>query len=219
MEKQTMNHLSVDDVKQMLLYVGETITASKDYLGQIDAEIGDGDHGTGMATGAEAFMKKLRESEFETINDVFKTTGMEMMKSMGGASGIIFGTMFSDGVKQLESKSSIDHTGLADIFRGSLDSVKKRGKADVGDKTMIDALDPAVQTLESDASKEWTLTEVLKHAEEAAWNGVEETKQITAKHGRAKTLGERTKGYQDAGATSVWLIFKSMREWVEQHEG
>jgi dihydroxyacetone kinase phosphoprotein-dependent L subunit len=218
MANQTLNGLNVESVKNMFLYIGEKIIESKDYLGQIDAEIGDGDHGSGMATGAQAFTVKLKDSQFETVNEVFKVTGMEMMKSMGGASGVIFGTMFSAGAKAIEPSETVNNQKLVPMFAEALASIKKRGKAELGDKTMIDALEPAVRSLEADAAEQKPLLEVLKNAEQAAAQGVEDTKNITAKYGRAKTLGDRAIGYQDAGATSVWLIFKSMREWVEQNE-
>ena len=209
-----VNTLNASQVKEMFLYVGEKVKESKPLLTKIDSAIGDGDHGIGMSVGFTKVEESLKQEDFITINDVFKTTGMSMIQSMGGASGVIFGTLFLGGVKKIEAKNQLDVATLADIFEKSLIAIKERGKASQGDKTMIDSLEPAVKGLKENVSS--SLLEALKKAEENAANGVENTKDFVAKFGRAKSLGERAIGHQDAGATSVWIIFKSMREWVEE---
>lgn len=208
--------LDVSQTKEMVLYVGEKIRENKPLLTKVDSAIGDGDHGIGMSVGFEKVEENLKNKDFTTINDVFKTTGMSMIQSMGGASGIIFGTMFLGGVKGLDPKNELDILMFSEIFDASLEAIKQRGKAGLGDKTMIDALEPAVNGLKESASNAATLLEALKKAEENAAEGVENSKGYIAKFGRAKSLGERAVGNQDAGATSVWIIFKSMREWVEE---
>jgi len=147
---------------------------------------------------------------------VFKTIGMSMISSMGGASGIIFGTLFVGGVKGLDPEAELNLPLLTKILEGSVTSIKERGKAKLGDKTMIDALEPAVLGLKQCVEDNKSLLEGLKSAEEKAEQGVERTKEFVAKFGRAKSMGERAIGYQDAGATTVYIIFKSMREWVEK---
>ncbi|MEK4803138.1 MULTISPECIES: dihydroxyacetone kinase subunit DhaL [Oceanobacillus] len=213
----TINTLNAAQVKDMLLYVGEKVRENKPFLTKVDSAIGDGDHGIGMAVGFTKAEENLKDKDFATINDVFKAQGMSMVQSMGGASGVIFGTMFLGGVKQLDKKEELDVPTLAEIFEKSLEAIKERGKANVGDKTMIDALDPAARALRESAESSASLLEALKNAEAGAEIGVEDTKEYVAKFGRAKSLGERAIGHQDAGATSVWIIFKSMREWVESH--
>lgn len=208
--------LDAAQTKAMILYAGEKIRENKPLLTKVDSAIGDGDHGIGMSVGFEKVEENLKDQEFTTINDIFKKTGMSMVQSMGGASGVIFGTMFLGGVKDLDSKSELDVPVLSEIFSASLDAIKQRGKASLGDKTMIDALEPAVNGLKESVTDSATLLEALKKAEENAADGVENSKNYIAKFGRAKSLGERALGNQDAGATSVWIIFKSMREWVEQ---
>ncbi len=208
--------LNVAQVKAMFLYVGEKVKESRPFLSKIDSFIGDGDHGIGMAVGFTKAEENLNQQEFKTINDVFKTIGMSMISSMGGASGIIFGTLFVGGVNDIDPKKELDLQLLTEILVGSLNSIKERGKAKLGDKTMIDALEPAVEGLKKSVEREQSLLEGLKCAEETAEQGVEKTKEYIAKFGRAKTLGERAVGYQDAGATTVYVIFKSMREWVNK---
>jgi len=211
------NTLNASQVKDMLIYVGEKVRENKPFLTKIDSAIGDGDHGIGMSVGFTKVEENLKQKEFTSINDVFKTTGMSMVQSMGGASGVIFGTMFLGGVKTLDKKEQLDIPTLAEIFDKSLEAIKQRGKANLGDKTMIDALEPAVNSLKKSVESSSNLLETLKNAEENAAQGVENSKEYIAKFGRAKSLGERAIGHQDAGATSVWIIFKSMREWVESN--
>lgn len=214
-----LNQLTVNEVKEMFLHVADKVIGSKDLLTEVDSAIGDGDHGTGMSVGFKQAIENLNSKELNTINDVFKTIGMSLISSMGGASGVIFGTVFLGGVKNLENTKTLDTNILAKIMTGSLEGVKERGKASLGDKTMIDALEPASDALNESSSEKLSFLEALKKAEKAAEEGVEKSKEYVAKFGRAKTLGERAIGHQDAGATSVWIIFKSMREWVETNNG
>ncbi|SES78130.1 dihydroxyacetone kinase, C-terminal domain [Salinibacillus kushneri] len=213
--EERTNTLDVKQVKDMFLYVGEKVIENKPYLTKVDSAIGDGDHGIGMSVGFKSAEENLNKKEFTTINDVFKTIGMSMVQSMGGASGVIFGTMFMGGVKNLDPCDELDTYTVAEIFDKSLEAIKVRGKASLGDKTLIDALEPAVEGLKESANKSQSLLDALKTAEKHAELGVENTKEYVAKFGRAKSLGERAIGYQDAGATSVFIIFKSMREWLE----
>ncbi|MBS4208134.1 dihydroxyacetone kinase subunit DhaL [Bacillus sp. FJAT-50079] len=213
MSTKTLNSLTASQVKDMFLYVGEKVVESKPLLTKIDSAIGDGDHGIGMSVGFTKADENLKANEFTTVNEVFKTIGMSMISSMGGASGVIFGTMFVGGIKGLEAKETLDLSLLAEIFEKALDAIKVRGKAELGDKTMIDALQPAVEALK--AAQNDSFEEGLRKAESAALEGVEATKDYIAKFGRAKSLGERAVGHQDAGATTVSIIFKSMKEWVE----
>lgn len=211
-----MNSLTPNQVRDMFLYVGQKVVENKPFLTKFDSAIGDGDHGIGMSVGFTKAEENLKGKEFSNVNDVFKTVGMSMISSMGGASGVIFGTMFVGGVKKLEMKETLDLQLLAEIFEGALEAIKQRGKAEVRDKTMVDALQPAVYALKESVEKNFSLVEGLRKAEEGAHQGVENTKNYVAKFGRAKSLGERSLGHQDAGATTVWIIFKSMREWVEE---
>lgn len=208
-----MRVLTVEQTTEMIKAACDAIIENKPFLTEVDSKIGDGDHGIGMSGGMEKAKAALDEKgSFEDINTVFKTTGMAMLNSMGGASGVIFGSMFLGGVKGLEKLTELDGENFTKIMRGSVESIKQRGKAQVGDKTMVDALEPAVEAMES-ADKE-DLAGLLKAAAEAAKQGVENTKNYVAKFGRAKSLLERAIGYQDAGATSVNIIFEAMYTYV-----
>lgn len=209
-----LEQLNVEDTRNMLLYVADKIIANKPYLTEVDSAIGDGDHGIGMAGGMQKAKKKLLKMENEqNAYQVFETAGQAMLMSMGGASGVIFGSLYLAGAKGMEAKEILTAQDIAEMEEKSLIAIQKRGGAKPGDKTMVDALAPAVDALKEHAEE--GLLEMMKAAEEAARQGVENTKQYIAKYGRAKSLLERAIGYQDAGATSVYLIFQGMREFIE----
>lgn len=206
--------LNAEDAKNMLLAVANKIINNVDYLTEIDNQTGDGDHGFGMAGGLQKAKKKLLEmSATDNAYEPFETTGRTMLLSMGGASGVIFGSLFLAGSQGAEPKEALTAEDLAAMELKSLEKIQERGGASVGDKTMVDAMAPAVEAMKANADK--GLLEMLKAAEAAAKQGMEDTKNYIAKYGKAKSLGERALGYQDAGATSVALIFEAMREFVE----
>lgn len=213
-KKGVLTELKAEDAREMLIYIADKVMAKKEYLTEIDSAIGDGDHGIGMAGGMKkAKARLLQMAGEENVYAIFEAAGKAMLMSMGGASGVIFGSLYLAGAKGAEAKEAITAADLAKMEKKSLTAIKERGKAEVGDKTMVDALAPAVEAME--ANREKGLLEMLKAAEEAAKQGVEDTKKYVAKFGRAKSLMERAIGYQDAGATSVWLILQGMREYVD----
>ncbi len=206
--------LSAEDARNMLLYIADKVMKKKAYLTEIDSAIGDGDHGIGMYGGMKKAKKKLLTmAGEENVYKLFEEAGTQMLNSMGGASGVIFGSLYLAGAEGMSPQGQINGDDLAKMEKKSLAAIQERGKAKVGDKTMVDALAPAVAAMEENAGK--SLIEMLKAAEQAAAQGVEDTKKYTAKFGRAKSLLERAIGHQDAGATSVWLILQGMREFVE----
>lgn len=212
-----MNNLNVENAKSMLIYVADKIIENKPYLTEVDSTIGDGDHGIGMENGMLKAKEKLQSmDDTDNVYDLFFATGQTMLLSMGGASGVIFGSMFLAGAKDTEPKKEITPEDLAAIIEKSVVAIKERGKASIGDKTMIDALEPGANAMKVHA-KEGLLPMLIK-AENASKVGLENTKYLVANIGRAKSLMERSIGYQDAGATSVWIIFRSMREWVENNK-
>ena len=209
-----LTELSAEDARNMLLYIADKIIEAKPYLTEVDSAIGDGDHGIGMAGGMQKAKKKLVKMEQgDNAYKHFEEAGQAMLMSMGGASGVIFGSLYLAGARGADPAAVITAKDLAAMERKSLETIQERGKAQVGDKTMVDALTPAVEAMEANADKD--LLTMLKAAEEGARQGMENTKNYVAKFGRAKSLMERAIGHQDAGATSVYLIFQGMREFVE----
>ena len=207
-------NLDLSDTIEMVKQVAISIIDSEQLLTDADRNLGDGDHGLGMERGMKAVIEKIESSSFNQISDVFKSAGMAMMSSMGGASGALFGTLFRNGGKALDGEETLNSDGLKSFLNAANEGVKSRGGASPGDKTMIDALEPAAK----EASENITLPlyELISLVSQAADRGKEESKDMIATMGRAKTLGERSLGHPDAGACSVAIILKSMSEFINQ---
>lgn len=211
---EMLNTLNEQNVRDMLVYVADRIIESKPLLTEADSAIGDGDHGIGMELGMKKAKAKVIEGELVgNAYKWFEVAGKTMLMSMGGASGVIFGSMYLGGARGAEPTAELTASDLASMMQKSLEVIQERGKAKLGDKTMVDAFLPAAEALEK--TKGEGLLAALQAAENAAAEGVENTKKYQARLGRAKSLMERAIGYPDAGAISVWIIFKSMREFVE----
>ena len=207
-------NLDLSDTIEMVKQVAISIIDSEPLLTDADRNLGDGDHGLGMERGMKAVIEKIESSSFNQISDVFKSAGMAMMSSMGGASGALFGTLFRDGGKALDGEETLNSEGLKSFLNAANEGVKSRGGASPGDKTMIDALEPAAQKASENISL--PLYELISLVSQAADKGKEESKDMIATMGRAKTLGERSLGHPDAGACSVAIILKSMSEFINQ---
>lgn len=205
-------NLSKDEVKAMLLLACERIIAAEPMLSQADRDLGDGDHGMGMERGMRAATEKLNAGEVESIEKAFSTVGMAMMSSMGGASGAIFGTFFRNGGKALSGKESFDAAALAAFLQAGVDGVKQRGGAAIGDKTCVDAMEPAATKAAEVAAQ--SLPDAITAVAAAAEAGKEASKAMVAKFGRAKTLGEACIGFPDAGACSVVVIITAFRDFI-----
>ncbi len=205
-------NLSKDEVKAMLLLACERIIAAEGMLSEADRNLGDGDHGLGMQRGMTAAAEKLNAGEVESIEKVFSTVGMAMMSSMGGASGAIFGTYFRNGGKALAGKESFDAAALAAFLQAGVEGVKQRGLAAVGDKTVVDSMEPAAK--KAAEMTDSSLSDAINAASAAAEAGKEASKSMVAKFGRAKTLGEAAVGFPDAGALSVTVIIDAMKDYI-----
>ena len=207
-------NLDLSDTIEMVKQVALSIIDSEPLLTDADRNLGDGDHGLGMERGMKAVIEKIESSSFNQISDVFKSAGMAMMSSMGGASGALFGTLFRNGGKALDGEETLNSDGLKSFLNAANEGVKSRGGASPGDKTMIDALEPAAREASENISL--PLYELISLVSQAADRGKEESKDMIATMGRAKTLGERSLGHPDAGACSVAIILKSMSEFINQ---
>ncbi|MCH1507143.1 MAG: dihydroxyacetone kinase subunit L [Verrucomicrobiales bacterium] len=207
-------NLTLDEVVAMLDRVADKIIASEPELSEADRNIGDGDHGLGMQRGLTAAKEKLAEGGFPSIDKAFMAVGTAMMSSMGGASGAIFGTLFRAGGKALKGQDVFDSAGLATFLQAAVQGVQDRGKAEVGDKTVVDAMVPAAE--KAKGTSEGNLTEALAAAADAAEGGKEASKDMVAKFGRAKTLGDGAVGHPDAGALSFTIIMQAMRDYVNE---
>jgi dihydroxyacetone kinase-like protein len=204
--------LTKDEVKAMLLLACERVIAAEPQLSEADRNLGDGDHGLGMQRGMTAAKEKLEAGDVESIEKAFSAVGMAMMSSMGGASGAIFGTFFRNGGKALAGKDTFDAAGLAAFLQAGVDGVKQRGGAAVGDKTVVDAMQPAAEKAAEVSTQ--ALPQAIDAVAAAALAGLEASKAMVAKFGRAKTLGEACVGFPDAGAMSVTVIIGAMKDYI-----
>lgn len=202
-------------VIEILTQIAEKIDENKGYLSELDATIGDGDHGINMSKGFKAVTEKLKEDDGVDIAGVLKKTGMALVSTVGGASGPLYGTAFMKSAMSVNGKTEIDIKDFSNMLKDALDGIKMRGKATAGEKTMIDALEPALEAINKGIEQGLESKEILKLAKEAAYNGVEYTKTIIATKGRASYLGERSIGHQDAGATSSAIILETIYEAIE----
>lgn len=208
-----MDAIDVDDMQKALIHVANAIVDSEDRLTKIDSVIGDGDHGIGMRIGFGAVRDLLNASRYDSMNALFKAVGMELVKTMGGASGVLFGSLFIGGLQDLPETRSLTVDQLADFFVTSVDSICRRGKASPGDKTMVDALLPGVQALRRAADSGGDVEAALSAAAAAAEEGMEATKGMLSRIGRARNFGESTLGHPDAGAVSSSILFRSLCDY------
>lgn len=184
----------------------ELVTENRDNLTDLDAAIGDGDHGSNMDRGMRAVLAALDEAKPAAGSALFSKAGMTVISTVGGASGPLFGTLFLRMGTALGDSTEISLSQLASALRAGLDGVAARGKAEAGDKTMLDALAPAVTALETAAAAGTAKDEALRLALAAAEGGRDATIPMLARKGRASYLGERSVGHQDPGATTVALL-------------
>ncbi len=186
----------------------EDMAEHRQELVRLDTAIGDGDHGTNMNRGMQKALEKLQASEQADPGAVLKTVAMALVSSVGGAAGPLYGTLLLQLGTSMAGQTEVDQAGFVAAWRKGLDGVKARGKAEPGDKTMIDALTPAIDAMDQAAD----LQAGLQAAVAAAEQGMKATIPLVARKGRASYLGERSAGHQDPGATSTYYLFKSAAE-------
>ena len=203
--------ITTPQMLQALKTMCDTIEDEKEYLSELDGAIGDGDHGVNMAKCFREVKKKLAASSAGDVGALFKDVGMVVLNSVGGAMGALYGTFFLK-LSQAESvaKSEVNLSDLVAMFQTGEKGVLDIGKANPGDKTLIDTLSPAVRAIEAAEKEGKSLAGALADFEQAAKRGMESTKDMLAKMGRSSRLGERTIGHQDAGATSCYFILRSL---------
>jgi dihydroxyacetone kinase-like protein len=210
----TLNHFV-----QWLQRYGEYIDTQENYLSELDAAIGDADHGANMARGMEQVCTRLVEegAGYPNVSTLLRNVAMTLISSVGGAAGPLYGAFFLRAAKELPSDViGIDLVQLAQIFRSGLEGVQQRGKAHPEEKTMLDALTPAVEALEYAAANGQSFAQALQAARTAAESGMQHTIMLQASKGRASYLGPRSIGHQDPGATSAYYLFVAAQEtWGE----
>lgn len=189
---------------------------NKKHLTKLDSEIGDGDHGNNMHRGFQAVLERLEGTDAGTPAEVLKAVSSALISKVGGAAGPLYGTAFLRASTSLGDKEDVSPEDAAGAIEAALGGIKQRGKAEIEDKTIVDALQPAVE-----AAKEATggsVAEVFRAASEAAKEGAEATADLVARKGRASYLGERAVGHEDPGATSTYLLLDAAAQTLEDSE-
>lgn len=205
--------VNIDQIRTILLAACQAIVDAKEELGDADRATGDGDHGVGMSRGFGAGITALQGAELATVGDAFKEVGTAVLSTSGGASGAVFGTMFRAPAKFLDS-DTLDAEGYASALEVAAEKVQARGKAEPGHKTMLDALIPAAEVARQHTAD--GLAVAARAAAEGAASGREATKDMIAKVGKAKSLGERSRGHVDPGAMSVTILLEAIADGIEQ---
>lgn len=199
-------------VVQLLEKISDKIIEEKEFLTELDAPIGDSDHGINMAKGFTEVKKKLPELAFQDIGTILKTTGMTLVSTVGGSSGPLYGTAFMKMGMLLAAKKTISFTEFMEALQAGIEGVKQRGRSTTGEKTMLDAMVPAMEAMNEAYIKEGDAKAAFGAGAEAARAGVEFTKTIAATKGRASYVGERSIGHQDPGATSFTFMLVTVFE-------
>jgi len=204
--------ISCEAVLGWIRAAAAAIALNKDYLTQLDSAIGDGDHGANMDRGFQAVLVRLPAVAATDIGTIFKTVGMTLVSTVGGAAGPLYGTFFIQLAAATAGKMQIDLSDWVAALQAGVDGVVMRGKASLGDKTMVDALAPALGSVKAAAADGASLPAALRRSAEAAERGMLATIPLVARKGRASYLGERSAGHQDPGATSSHLLLETAAE-------
>jgi dihydroxyacetone kinase-like protein len=202
--------VSTDALVAWIRAFRDAVHQHKDELTRLDSEIGDADHGSNMARGLDAVVAKLDPAP-ASAPDLFKTVGMTLVSSVGGASGPLYGTLFLR-MGPVLSAEDMDATALGAALRAGVEGVVARGKAELGDKTMVDALSPALDAWDAAAADGADAAGAARAAADAAARGRDATEPLVARKGRASYLGERSAGHLDPGATSATLLLEALRD-------
>ncbi|MBN1691267.1 MAG: dihydroxyacetone kinase subunit L [Dehalococcoidia bacterium] len=211
--------LKLNDFRNIFLAGRETLTANRNYLCELDSVIGDGDHGITISSGFEKIVKTIEGRDFTDSAELLKAAGASFMSTVGGTTGPIFGYLFIEMGNKLKeiSKGETITVGTDEFYimaEAAMEKIMKLGGAKPGDKTMIDALYPAVNSLQQSVKERLALGQAFSLMAEAALSGAQSTKNLIAGKGRARYAGERAIGYQDAGATSLYLILNEFNKYV-----
>lgn len=201
-----------EDTMRWLGRVAEVLHENRDYLTQLDSSIGDADHGINMDRGFSSVRDKFPAMAAMDIASQMRTVGSTLVSTVGGASGPLYGTAFLRAGGAAANKAELEPADVVAMLEAFLGGIVARGKAQPGEKTMVDALTPALATAKQALTENASLAEITARAAAAAEEGVKATIPMLATKGRASYLGERSVGHQDPGATSSWLILRSLAE-------
>ena len=202
--------LNVADVKTWMQYANAAIQEHKEYLTELDQAIGDGDHGINMSRGFQEVMKKIEASEYGDLSALFKDVAMTLLSKVGGASGPLYGTAFLKMSMALKEKEKLDHAALLSALEEALNGIKQRGKAEKGDKTLVDVWEAVIDYMKT--------VQVIEPSgfETVVKEAMESTRDVKARKGRAAYLGDRSVGHLDPGSVSSYYIFTGLVRLLQE---
>lgn len=207
-------------LKEAVKAVANAIIAEKNHLTMLDTKTGDGDHGLNMTRGAAAVLEAIDELDDNKLNAgiLCNAVGQAIIMNVGGASGPLYGTGFVEASETLDENSKLDVETLAKFFEAMIAGIQRRGHAKKGDKTMLDTLIPIYETLQAAKGKDEPIDETLEEALTAGREGMEFTKTIAAKRGRASYIGDKSIGFEDPGAVSSMIIFRTFCQFLKDNK-
>jgi len=207
--------VSKNQIVQWLETTAAVLKENKEYLTELDAAIGDADHGINMDRGFRKVMEKLPSVADKDIGNILKTIGMTLISSVGGAAGPLYGTFYMRSGMAVAAKEELDNGDVVKMLQAGVDGIVQRGRAQLEDKTMFDAWAPAMVALNGSLDNGDDLLAAIRSAVAAAEQGMKDTIPLQAKKGRASYLGERSIGHQDPGATSSYLVLNALLDVIE----
>lgn len=209
--------ISKDDILKWIKDYAQVVADNEAMLTDLDSKIGDADHGANMNRGFRAVITKLPAQEDKDIGTILKSVGMTLLSTVGGAGGPLYSTIFMQIGKTVGSKPEIELADWYAALEAAKNGVVNLGKASPGDKTMVDAMLPAIDALKAAVDQNLTIGEGMRKSADAAYEGVLATIPLVARKGRASYLGERSAGHQDPGATSTYLLLDTAaKAWAER---
>jgi len=206
-----------DDMLAWIYELQNVFQQNKDYLTDLDAAIGDADHGINMERGFNAVTAALEKSAPPDTDGILKTVAMTLIKTVGGASGPLYGTFFLRAAAECSGKDDLATADIVALFRAGLQGIVQRGKAELNDKTMVDALSPALSAMSAACDAGADINAMLNEGAAGARSGMKDTLKMQARKGRASYLGARSIGHQDPGATSSFLLLKAAADMWGRH--
>ena len=207
--------VSREDIIKWLQATAQVLEENKEHLTDLDSAIGDADHGINMERGFKKVFSQLPPPPEINIDEILKKTGFALITSVGGASGPLYGTFFMEASRAVKDRTELAGSDLVALFEAGIKGIMRIGKAQLGDKTMLDALIPALEALRLQVEEDADTVGALSAMTEAAKDGMKKTIPLLAKKGRASYLGERSIGHQDPGATSTYLVIRTLLETVK----
>lgn len=203
----------VADGKMVLMRMVRVIRENKEYLGEVDGLIGDGDHGMNMNKGFSVFQERFKDSDIDFCSGL-QSLGLVLMNEIGGSMGPIYGTMFLSMAKAAEGKQTLTVSDLTGMMTSALSELQELVDARVGDKTLMDTLIPAIEAMQEAEAQGKDMRTMLENMKQAAKEGRDATKDMVARYGRSSRLGERSRGVLDAGSVSCCLLLESMADGI-----